>query len=183
MSIQISLELSDSDLKHFRELMNTAVEKASKLPEEQVIAKANELCVEMENANIPDFVSQRLVSLKRLINALNDAEWQLPEDERTEILTSLAYFTEPHDLVPDNIPGLGYLDDAIMIELVLQDMSLDLEAYESFCSFRRTEENRRGDQASVNRESWLESGRNESRSNLRRKKSKGTRRRLFSRMM
>lgn len=183
MSIQISLELSDSDLSHFRELMNTAVEKAKKLSEADVVAKASALCVEMENAKVPDFVSQRLGSLKSLIGALSDPEWQLPEEERTEILTSLAYFCEPHDLVPDNIPGLGYLDDAIMIELVLQDMSLDLEAYESFCSFRRTEENRRGADAGVNRESWLAAGRNESRSSLRRKKSKSGRRRLFSRVM
>jgi hypothetical protein len=62
-------------------------------------------------------------------------------------------------------------------------MSLDLEAYESFCSFRHAEENRRGDQANVNRETWLSSGRSELRSNLRRKKSKGAVRRLFSKVM
>jgi uncharacterized membrane protein YkvA (DUF1232 family) len=183
MSIQISLELSDNDLKHFRELMNEAVDKAKQLPASEVIDKATALCHEMENASVPDFVTNRLASLKMLISALADAEWQLPEDERTEILTSLAYFCEPHDLVPDNIPGLGYLDDAIMIELVLQDMSLDLEAYQSFCSYRKTEENRRGDQANVSRETWLESGRSECRSNLRRKKKTGGRRRLFSRVM
>lgn len=183
MSIQISLELSENDLTHFRELMKEAIEKAKTLPPNEVISKALALCDEMENANVPDFVTARLESLKQLVSALSDEEWQIPEDEKTEILTSLAYFCEPHDLVPDNIPGLGYLDDAIMIELVIQDMSLDLEAYKSFCSFRSTEENRRGSEANVNRESWLSSGRNEFRSNLRRKKSKSGRRRLFSRVM
>lgn len=175
MPIQISLELSDNDLSHFRELMNTAIKKAKTLPPESVIAKAESLCLEMENADVPDFVKNRLVSLKKLIEAIRDPEWQLPEDEKTEIITSLAYFSEPHDLVPDNIPGLGYLDDAIMIELVIQDLSLDLQAYETFCQFRRTEENRRGDQANVNRESWLAAERDNLRSGMRRK------RRLFSR--
>ena len=114
---------------------------------------------------------------------MQDEEWQIPDDEKTEILTSLAYFSEPHDLVPDNIPGLGYLDDAIMIELVIQDLSLDLEAYQAFCSFRKTEENRRGAEANVNRESWLEAGRGEVRSRLRRSRSSSGRRRLFSRVM
>lgn len=179
MSIQISLELSDKDLTHFRELMNVAIEKAQQLPEEEIITKAKTLCDEMENADVPDFVTNRLVSLEKLIDALLDDEWQMPEDERAEILTSLAYFCEPHDLVPDNIPGLGYLDDAIMIELVLQDMSLDLEAYTTFCSFRKSEENHRGAEANVNRESWLAAQRKELRSNMRRKKSSGGRRRLF----
>lgn len=183
MSIQISLELSDSDLTHFRSLMQTAIENAKKLPPAEVISKAHELCKEMENANVPDFVKTRLHSLENLIKALQDEEWQIPEEEKTEILTSLAYFSEPQDLVPDNIPGLGYLDDAIMIELVIQDMSLDLEAYEAFCSFRKTEENRRGENANTNRESWLEAGRGEVRSRLRRSRASSGRRRLFSRVM
>lgn len=181
MSIQISLELSDSDLTHFRALMQTAIESAKKLPPEEVIAKAHELCKEMETANVPDFVKTRLHSLETLIQALQDDEWQIPAEEKTEILTSLAYFSEPHDLVPDNIPGLGYLDDAIMIELVIQDLSLNLEAYKSFCSFRQTEENRRGDSAHVNRESWLKEGRGVARSRLHNSRSSSGRRRLFSR--
>jgi uncharacterized membrane protein YkvA (DUF1232 family) len=114
---------------------------------------------------------------------LEDPEWQMPEDEKNEILTSLAYFSEPEDLVPDNIPGLGYVDDAIMIELVIQELSQDLAAYKQFCKYRTTEENRRGAEADVNRDSWLTSKRTELRSQMRRGRSKGASRRLFSRIM
>jgi uncharacterized membrane protein YkvA (DUF1232 family) len=183
MSIKISLELSDNDLTHFRELMQLAIDKIKDLPEQEIISKAEALCKKMEGGNIPDFVTRRVTSLKKLISALSDEEWQLPDDEKTEILTSIAYFCEPEDLIPDNIPGLGYLDDAIMIELVIQDMSLDLQAYESFCSFRNAEANRRGSEANINRESWLASTRSEFRSGLRRKKSTTGARRIFSRIM
>jgi uncharacterized membrane protein YkvA (DUF1232 family) len=175
MTIQISFELSDSDLEHFRALMQVAIAKASKYTPAQVLEKARAVCSEMENSSLPDFVKVRLESLETLISALEDEEWQMPEQEVTEILTSLAYFSEPHDLVPDNIPGLGYIDDAIMIELVIQDLSQDLNAYQQFCNFRTTEENRRGAEANVNRASWLEGKRTELRSNMRRG------RRLFSR--
>jgi len=175
MTIQITFELSDADLEHFRALMKVAIEKASKYSPDEVLAKARAVCDEMDNANLPQFVRQRLDSLETLISALEDDEWQMPEDEKAEILTSLVYFSEPYDLVPDNIPGLGYVDDAIMIELVIQDMSQDLDAYVEFCEFRKTEERRRGDEANVNRSSWLDGKRTEIRSNMRRK------RRLFSR--
>ncbi|MFQ3192661.1 MAG: uncharacterized membrane protein YkvA (DUF1232 family) [Paraglaciecola sp.] len=181
MPIQISFELSDSDLEHFRTMMKAAMNKASELPPAEVLEKARAVCAEMEQANLPDFVKHRMESLETLISALEDPEWQMPEDEKSEILTSLAYFSEPEDLVPDNIPGLGYVDDAIMIELVIQELSQDLSAYRQFCSFRTTEENRRGDEAHVNRESWLESKRTELRSNIRRNRSTGGSRRLFSR--
>ena len=175
MTIQISFELSDSDLEHFRSLMQVAIDKASKYSPAEVLEKARAVCSEMENSNLPDFVKVRLESLETLISALEDKEWQMPEQEVAEILTSLAYFSEPHDLVPDNIPGLGFVDDAIMIELVIQDLSQDLDAYKQFCSFRSTEENRRGADANVNRDSWLAGKRTELRSNMRRT------RRLFSR--
>ena len=70
-----------------------------------------------------------------------------------------------------------------MIELVIQDMSLDLEAYQSFCSYRKAEENRRGEEANVDRESWLSAERSEIRSRMRRNRQKSGKRRLFSRMM
>ena len=175
MPIQISFELSDSDLDHFRTMMLAAMNKASELPPAEVLAKARAVCAEMEQASLPDFVRNRMESLETLISALEDPEWQMPEDEKNEILTSLAYFSEPEDLVPDNIPGLGYVDDAIMIELVIQELSQDLSAYRQFCTFRTTEENRRGAEANINRDSWLTSKRTELRSNMRRG------RRLFSR--
>lgn len=175
MPIQISFELSDSDLDHFRSMMLAAMEKAKELPPAEVLDKARAICAQMEQANLPDFVKHRMQSLETLISALEDPEWQMPEDEKREILTSLAYFSEPEDLVPDNIPGLGYVDDAIMIELVIQELSQDLSAYRQFCSFRTTEENRRGAEANINRDSWLDSKRTELRSNMRRS------RRLFSR--
>ena len=183
MPIQISFELSDSDLDHFRSMMKAAMEKASEYPPAEVLKKARAVCAEMEQANLPDFVKHRMDSLETLISALEDPEWQMPEDEKNEILTSLAYFSEPEDLVPDNIPGLGYVDDAIMIELVIQELSQDLAAYKQFCKYRTTEENRRGVEANVNRDSWLTSKRTELRSQMRRGRSKGASRRLFSRIM
>jgi len=175
MPIRISFELSDKDLEHFRTMMNEVLAKVSEYSPDEVLKKARGVTAEAENASLPEFVRERMQSLETLIDALEDPEWQLPEEERSNILASLAYFSEPHDLVADDIPGLGYVDDAIMIELVIRDLSQDLDDYQQFCSFRKTEERRRGAEANVNRESWLESKRIELRSNMRR------RRQLFSR--
>jgi uncharacterized membrane protein YkvA (DUF1232 family) len=182
MSIQISIDISDQDLEHFRKLMNEAVEKVSGLDESAIITKAMAACDEMSNANLPGFVANRLDSLRTLVEMVQDKDWQLPEEEKADVLSSLAYFSEPQDLVPDDIPVLGYLDDAIMIELVIQDLSLDLSAYNEFTSFRSTEESRRGGDAGVSRESWLAGKRKEIRGNLRRKRESSSRRRVFGRV-
>ncbi|AUJ72089.1 MULTISPECIES: YkvA family protein [Pseudoalteromonas] len=182
MSIEINFELSDSDLEHFRGMMKAAIEKSGDVSDAEIIAKARNLVATMEKSNLPEFVSTRLISLQTLIDAVLDEEWQMPEDEKREIMASLAYFSEPEDIVPDHIPVLGYVDDAIMIELVLQELSLDLKAYREFCGFRATEEARRGDNAKVDRESWLAGTRSQIRSSMRRSRSKN-RSRFFSRIM
>ncbi|WP_088329167.1 DUF1232 domain-containing protein [Lacimicrobium sp. SS2-24] len=183
MSISISFELTDSDLEHFRSALETASERAHQYSDQEILKKAGETCRQMEGAELPAFVSDRLKSLEMLMAAVQDEEWQMPEDERKSVLTSLAYFVDPQDMVPDNIPGLGYLDDAIMIELVIRDLSQDLSAYSEFCSYRETEEKRRGDAAKVDRESWLDGKRSQLRATLRKNRQSRMRKSVFSRIM
>ncbi|MDH4256636.1 MAG: YkvA family protein [Gammaproteobacteria bacterium] len=74
------------------------------------------------------------------------------------VLGALLYFCDPEDLIPDHIPGLGFLDDAIYVELVLQELRAEITSYEEFCAYRIAEENRRRAQGldpHVEREAWL----------------------------
>jgi uncharacterized membrane protein YkvA (DUF1232 family) len=63
-------------------------------------------------------------------------KWKLPEPDRARVVNSLAYFCEPDDLIPDDVPGLGFLDDAIMVELVVRELRHEIDAYQDFCSYR-----------------------------------------------
>jgi hypothetical protein len=74
---------------------------------------------------------------------LEDEEWQLPDTERARVHPALAYFCEPCDLIPDHVTALGFLDDAIMVELVVEELRHELEAYDDFCRFRTEELARR----------------------------------------
>ncbi len=53
------------------------------------------------------------------------------------MLAALAYVCDPEDIIPDEIPGIGLLDDAVMIELVLRELRHTIEAYEDFCAYRK----------------------------------------------
>ena len=41
-------------------------------------------------------------------------------------------------MIPDRLPGIGYLDDAIMVELIADELKHEIKAYEDFCAFRKT---------------------------------------------
>ena len=87
--------------------------------------------------------------------------------------TRSTYFAEPEDLIPDRIPALGYLDDAIMIELMARELRHDLEAYDDFCQFRINEERRRGTtEDPLTREEWLEARRRQLHARARRRRDR-----------
>ncbi len=74
------------------------------------------------------------------------------------MLGALVYFCDPEDLIPDHIPGLGFLDDAIYVELVIRELKAEIESYEEFVEYRAAEEQRRaaaGEDTKVGREEWL----------------------------
>lgn len=142
MSVRITFELSDQDLRHFRSAMETAKAAARGRPVIEVTSAARILLERVRRKSASDFLAVRLDKLARMIDMLLDSDWQIPRKEKDRVMAALAYFTEEQDLIPDTIPGVGFLDDAIMIELVLRDLRHELEAYEDFCRFRHDRQHR-----------------------------------------
>ncbi len=172
MTLRVSFELDDDDLKHFRLIMREARKAVATLAPEDVVAAAEELLQEMVTQSTPGFILERIEKLHLMIEMLTDLDWRLPHQEAKRVINALAYFTEPEDLIPDHIPGLGFLDDAIMIELVTRELKHEIEAYRDFCDFRskRAAIGRRG--ARTNREHWLGARREELQSRMRRRRER-----------
>jgi uncharacterized membrane protein YkvA (DUF1232 family) len=162
MPLSVTLEISDAELDHFRSVMHLARARAARRSPREVSAAARTVVARLASGAHSPFVANRLRKVTALIGMLEDDEWQLPESGRTRVLEGLAYIAESHDLVPDDVPVLGLVDDAIMIELVLRELSHELESYEEFEEFRREEAARRsaaGSHQAVSREDWLGSRR------------------------
>jgi len=154
MTLRVTFDLEEADLKFFRTQMKRAQELAAATPEKTIVENVEKMVAELSSATVPAFVQQRVDKLRSLIEMLRDAEWALGGVERRNVVTALAYFADPHDLIPDTVPVLGYLDDAIMIELVVRELGHEIEAFEDFCRIR-IEEASRNRKSDLSREDYL----------------------------
>jgi uncharacterized membrane protein YkvA (DUF1232 family) len=159
MPLDITFTLSDDDLARFQAIVDKArVTVEDDAAAEQIEKAASELLRETSETDLPEFISDRLAKLNVVIDMINDDEWKLSEEDRRRVLSALAYLCDPEDLIPDHIPGLGFLDDAIYAEIVLRELHIEISLYDEFCEFRAAEEARRksrGDDVKVGREEWL----------------------------
>jgi uncharacterized membrane protein YkvA (DUF1232 family) len=176
MGLRVSFELSEDDLRHFRLIMREARKAAAGASPEEIVASAGELLKDVGTSGIPKFIADRLEKLEVMIRMISDHEWALPEQESARVLNALAYFCDPEDLIPDHIPGLGFLDDAIMIELVVRELRHEIEAYRDFCVYRVEKVPERGVKnktSDVTREQWMKIRREALHSRMRRRRKRG----------
>lgn len=144
MPLKITIELSERDLTHFRAIMRSVRTRAKDRDEKVLVAAARRLLVQVKATETSPFVRERLLSLECVIAMLEDAEWALAGRLRARVKAALAYFAEPADLIPDHLPGLGLVDDAIMVELVLRELRGELASYAEFCRFREAQAKKGG---------------------------------------
>lgn len=136
-SIKVSFELTKRDMKYFRERLKRTRSSRGERDEALVIDRAAGLVKEAVATESPEFVKSRLGALEKLIAMVRDDQWRLEGRDRARVLDALAYFADPEDLIPDRIPGIGYIDDAIMIELVSRELKHEIKSYDDFCEFRK----------------------------------------------
>jgi uncharacterized membrane protein YkvA (DUF1232 family) len=138
MAFRISIELSERDLRHFRRELGKARKAVRIADDDEILSAAKDLIGSFRASQLPDFVTERFGKLQTLLEMLTDADWKLGDRERGPVLAALAYLCDPEDLIPDSIPGIGLLDDAVMIELVFKELRHEIEAYDDFVRFRKS---------------------------------------------
>lgn len=166
MGLKLVFELSDEDLEYFSRVFREHRPGGEvDLDPRELEQAAERLIDEARQRGAPPFILDKLIQIRGLIEMVRDPDWQLPEADARRVLRAVAYFADPADLIPDDLPVLGYLDDAMMVDVALREVEPELEAYRDFRAFRDEEARRRAGSAQagerVSRADWLDARRRE----------------------
>lgn len=78
------------------------------------------------------FVAGLLRRVKLLGAMLRDPDFKIDWPTRAKIIAGLLYFIMPLDVIPDFIPGVGYIDDAFVIAYLVKTIGDTIERYRLF---------------------------------------------------
>ena len=82
------------------------------------------------NRNQLKSVWNDLMAVLRMLRAWSKGDYQsLPWKTIVLSLATVIYFLNPFDVAPDFIPGVGYLDDAVVLGFVVSSIKKELEKF------------------------------------------------------
>ena len=125
MSTEYSLFITDKVINHFNKILHQPFKKE----ESEIISAVKQTLINLKSKKVEDYVIDHIKPLEELLQLISDEKWELTEQDKSYVLSALQYFAEEHDVIPDDIPVVGYLDDIAMLKFVQQAIHKDLEDY------------------------------------------------------
>jgi uncharacterized membrane protein YkvA (DUF1232 family) len=132
-----SCELQPARLERFNQALRALSPDAPSLTLDQMATAAERALAHHADGATPPFVASRMTALQRLEGMAADDAWQPSEEARRVVVVLRGYRNDNDDLIPDEEPVIGLLDDAVLIDVALQLLRGELADYEDFCRFRR----------------------------------------------
>lgn len=75
------------------------------------------------------WINTMLDRVATLFAMIRDKEYTIPRKKLMLIGAGLLYFVLPTDLTPDFIPGIGFIDDAVVLGMLWKMVSEEVETY------------------------------------------------------
>ena len=138
------LHISEADLQVFNRCAALVAPGTPALDAEQIAAAARRLARAVGAGNQSRFIQIRMRRAGEVRAALADDAWTVDPTLVGRMQDLLGYLDGPVALVPLDVPVIGGLDNALLVDLVMASLRAELDEYADFCRYRAAEAQRLG---------------------------------------
>ncbi len=136
------------------------------------LGEAREKITHARSQDNDSFIVEQLNTMEIMLKMLGDSKWIISEEESRLIQSAVKYFIDDDDVIPDDIPGIGYLDDCIVVDNTAAEIEDMLDDYMHFCRSRVVYT---GGDPDFSMEDWETIKKQEAGSRLRKRRSRRSR--------
>ncbi|TNJ34248.1 YkvA family protein [Arenimonas terrae] len=130
--------LHDAAVRRFNAVLAQLDPNAPPVSADQVVTLARWLQDQPRDQAVA-VLSERLGRAEQLRRMLNDSDWDVCVDTRERARMLISYLQEVNDLIPDDLPLVGHLDDALLVELSWSAFADQAQDYGDYCRYRAAE--------------------------------------------
>ena len=154
---EVTLQFSDDDLRAFNQCVQRIAPGTPALGAEQLAAAARRLARAIGQGNESRFIQIRMRRAGEVRAILMDAGWAVDPALVGRMQDLIGYLDGPVALVPLDVPAVGGLDRALLVDMAMEGLRAELDEYADFCRYRAAEAQRLGVAVAlvdIDRERW-----------------------------
>jgi hypothetical protein len=156
--------LDPAKVEAFNQVLLRVCPRARPLAAGQIAAAARRLLFTDARERGEGSIARRVARIQELERMRADSGFALDDGASSRIRELIDYVENADDLIPDDTPVIGQLDDAILIDLLLRELGPELADYADYCAFRREVAEREGlapEAVQIDCADWIDARRRE----------------------
>jgi len=130
--VTITVDIDDQVKEHF----NKFIEEHGIEVDPSDLAQAKREIAQIRETNADGYILDQVHNLEAMMTMVEDKVWKIKKVNMEKINATIKYFVDDDDVIPDNTPGIGYLDDCIIIDSTMDDIYEELVEFQDFCRTR-----------------------------------------------
>lgn len=154
---EVTLQFSENDLRAFNQCAQRIAPGTPALGADQLAAAARRLARAIGEGNESRFIQIRMRRAGEVRAILMDAGWTVDPIVVGRMQDLIGYLDGPVALVPLDVPAVGGLDRALLVDMAMEGLRAELDEYADFCRYRAAEAQRLGVPVAavdIDRERW-----------------------------
>jgi len=151
-----SLDLHDEGMVRFNAIVKRLSPEHAPFSADQIAGAARRVLRASMKGQESAFIKVRMRRAGEMRSALKDTQWSIPAPLEAKMREIIAYLDDPTSLIPNDVPVVGCLDDAILVDIAMDSLRGELEDFADFCRFRWSEAARlQTNDVQTDREHWM----------------------------